>query len=34
MKPYIDYNYEVAFHDNLSNKIDMFFKELIELNNL
>ena len=34
MKPYIDHNYEIAFHDNLSNKIDIFFKELIELNNL
>jgi hypothetical protein len=34
MKPYIDHNYEVAFHDNFEYKLDNFFKELIELNNL
>jgi hypothetical protein len=34
MKPYIDHNYEVAFHDNFEYKLDKFFKELIELNDL
>jgi hypothetical protein len=32
MKPYIDHNYEVAFHDNFEYKLDKFFEELIELN--
>jgi hypothetical protein len=34
MKPYIDNNYEVAFYDNFEYKLDNFFKELIELNDL
>lgn len=34
MKPYIDYNYEISFYDNFEYKLDKFFKELIELNNL
>jgi hypothetical protein len=34
MKPYIDYNYEVALLDSFSNKLETFFKEVIELNNI
>jgi hypothetical protein len=34
MKPYIDYNYEVALKDNFANNLNEFFTQLIELNNL
>lgn len=34
MKPYIDYNYQVAMLDSLENKIYTFFKEFITQNNL
>jgi len=33
MKPYIDYNYEVALLDSFSNKLDLFFEQIIKLNN-
>jgi hypothetical protein len=34
MKPYIDYNYEVAKLDNLEDKMSQFFNSFIEANNL
>ena len=34
MKPYIDYNYEVAKLDFFENKISEFFDQFIELNNI
>ena len=34
MKPYIDYNYEVAKLDNIEDKISQFFNEFIKLNNI
>jgi len=34
MKPYIDYNYEIALQDSFTKKLDFFFEEIIKLNNL
>jgi hypothetical protein len=34
LKPYIDYNYEVAFYDNFEYKLDKFFEELMKINDL
>jgi hypothetical protein len=34
MKPYIDYNYEVALLDSFSNKLNNIFKEIIKINNI
>ena len=34
MKPFIDYNYEIAKLDNLEDKMDTFFNSFIEINNL
>jgi hypothetical protein len=34
MKPYIDYNYEIALLDSFINKLDTIFNEIIVLNNL
>jgi len=34
MKPYIDYNYKVALEDSFSNKLNEFFTQLVEINNL
>jgi hypothetical protein len=34
MKPYVDYNYEVALLDSFTNKLDTIFNEIIILNNL
>jgi len=34
MKPYIDYNYEIALLDSFSSKLDNIFKEIIKINNI
>ena len=34
MKPYIDYNYEIALMDSFTNKLDSLFKEIINLNKI
>jgi hypothetical protein len=34
MKPYIDYNYEVALCDSFTNKLTGFFEEIIKINNI
>jgi len=34
MKPYIDYNYEIAKLDFFENKISEFFDNFIQINNL
>ena len=34
MKPYIDYNYEVALLDSFTKKLDNIFEEIISLNNI
>jgi hypothetical protein len=34
MKPYIDYNYKVALEDSFPNKLNEFFTQLVEINNL
>ena len=34
MKPYIDHNYKVALEDSFPNKLNEFFAQLVEINNL
>jgi hypothetical protein len=34
MKPYVDYNYEIALLDSFINRLDSIFKEIIEINNI
>ena len=34
MKPYIDHNYKVALEDSFPNKLNEFFTQLVEINNL
>jgi hypothetical protein len=34
MKPYIDYNYNIALADSFQDKIITLFNEIIKLNNL
>jgi hypothetical protein len=34
MKPYVDYNYEVALLDSFSNKLNNIFEEIIKINNI
>jgi hypothetical protein len=34
MKPYIDYNYEIALNDSFPNNLGYILEEIIKLNNI
>ena len=34
MKPYIDYNFDIALHDSFTNKLVTFFEEVIKINSI